>query len=514
MKLRLKGRIIKSGLRLHKRLTTQSRKKPIVLQEKALKNLLKKAADTDFGKNYGFEEILKEDNFIKAFQERVPIHDYDKIYNEWWHRLLDEEEDVVWPGKIRYFALSSGTSGSPSKYIPVSDQMQKAMSRASKFMFSHSIKLGLPPAFYGRHFLMMGSSTEFTHKGDLLIGDVSGINSSNVPFWFRSFYRPGRKIKKIKDWKSRIEAIAEKAKDWDICTISGIPSWVQLMMERVIEHNGVQNIHEIWPNFQVYVSGGIAFGPYKKRFEQLCGKPIMTLDTYYTSEGCIACQTRLDNEEMPMELILKNGIFFEFIPFDDAHFKNGLMIEGAKALTVEEVEEGVDYALVISSCSGAWRYLIGDTLKFTNKDTAEIKITGRTKHFLSITGEHLSVDNMNKGIEAMEELLDIVIPEFSVKGIKVDNHFEHHWYIGCDSDFDEQNFAQKLDAKLSELNDDYATERKENLLRYIKVHRLEEKTFFDWLESMGKVGGQSKFPRVMNDVQFENWKSFIKNYGK
>jgi len=514
MKLRLKGRIIKSGLRLHKRLTSQSRKKPIVLQERALKNLLKKAADTDFGKNYGFHEILKEDNIIKAFQERVPIHDYDKIYNEWWHRLLNEEESVVWPGKIRYFALSSGTSGSPSKYIPVSDQMLSAMSRASKFMFSHSIKLGLPPAFYGRHFLMMGSSTEFTQKGDLFIGDVSGINSSNVPFWFRSFYRPGRKIKKIKDWKSRIEAIAEKARDWDICTISGIPSWVQLMMERVIEHNGVQNIHEIWPNFQVYVSGGIAFGPYRKRFEQLCGKPIITLDTYYTSEGCLACQTNPDNERMPMELILRNGIFFEFVPFDDKHFLNGQLIEGAKALSVEEVDEGVDYALIISSCSGAWRYLIGDTVKFVNKAAAEIKITGRTKHFLSVTGEHLSVDNMNTGIEAMEQLYDIVIAEFSVKGIKVGNHFEHHWYIGCDATFNELEFAQKLDAKLSELNDDYATERKENLLKNIKVYRLEEKTFFDWMESKGKIGGQSKFPRVMTDTQFEDWKIFIENYGR
>jgi hypothetical protein len=514
MKLRLKGRIIKSGLRVHKRLTSQSRKKPIRFQENTLKKLLKKAIDTDFGKSYQFAEILKEDNIIKAFQEKVPIHDYDKIFNEWWHRLLNEEEDVVWQGKIRYFALSSGTSGSPSKYIPVSDQMLKAMSRASKFMFSQSIELGLPPAFYGRHFLMMGSSTEFTQKGDLFIGDVSGINSSNVPFWFRSFYRPGKKISKIKDWKSRIEAIAKKAKDWDICTVSGIPSWVQLMMERVIEYNGVENIHQIWPNFQVYVSGGIAFGPYRKRFEQLCAKPIITLDTYYTSEGCLACQTKLDNEQMPMELILKNGIFFEFVPFDDAHFQNGQLIEGAKALTVDEVEEDIDYAMIISSCSGAWRYLIGDTVKFLNKETAEIKITGRTKHFLSITGEHLSVDNMNKGIEAMEEEFDIVIPEFTVKGIKVGNHFEHHWFIGADSQFDEVEFGKKLDAILSGLNDDYATERKENLLRNILVQRIDEKIFYDWLESKGKVGGQSKFPRVMSDAQFEDWKLFLNNYGK
>ena len=514
MKLRLKGRIVKSGLRLHKRLSSQSKKKPIAHQERTLRRLLKKALDTDFGKTYGFSDILSAPDIITAFQEQVPIHDYDKIYNEWWHRLLNEEDDVVWPGKIRYFALSSGTAGGPSKYIPVSDQMLKAMSRTSKFMFSQTIKLGLSPAFYGRHFLMMGSSTEFSQKGSLFIGDVSGINSSNVPFWFRSFYRPGKKISKIKDWKSRIDAIAKKAKEWDICTISGIPSWVQLMLEKVIEYNQVDNIHDIWPNFQVYVSGGIAFGPYRKRFEQLCGKPIITLDSYYTSEGCLACQTRMDNEQMPMELVLKNGIFFEFVPFDDNHFQNGQILEGAKALAIDEVEEGVDYALVLSSCSGAWRYLIGDTIKFVNKERAEIKITGRTKHFLSITGEHLSVDNMNNGIEAMEAAFDIVIPEFTVKAIKVDNHFEHHWYIGCDTPFNVSDFEKKLDAKLAELNDDYATERKENLLKYISVHRVPENCFFAWLERKGKVGGQIKFPRVMTDSQFEDWKEFLQNYGR
>jgi hypothetical protein len=392
--------------------------------------------------------------------------------------------------------------------------MLKAMGRTSKFMFSQTIKLGLPPAFYGRHFLMMGSSTEFNQKGSLFIGDVSGINSSNVPFWFRSFYRPGKKITKIKDWNSRIEAIAKKAKEWDICTISGIPSWVQLMLERVIAYNQVENIHDIWPNFQVYVSGGIAFGPYRKRFEQLCAKPIITLDTYYTSEGCLACQTRLDNDQMPMELVLKNGIFFEFVPFNEQHFQNGQLLEGAKALAIDEVEEGVDYALVLSSCSGAWRYLIGDTVKFTDKEKAEIKITGRTKHFLSITGEHLSVDNMNKGIEAMEAEFDIVIPEFTVKAVKVENHFEHHWYIGCDKAFDEADLGEKLDAKLAILNDDYATERKENLLRFIRVYRVPENSFFDWLEKNGKYGGQVKFPRVMTDAQFEDWKVFLQHYGK
>ncbi len=514
MKLPISGRIIKRGLKLQRRLTSQSRKKPIGLQREALKTLLKKAEESAFGKHYEFSEILKSKDIIKAFQERVPIHDYDKIYDEWWFRLLEEEENIVWPGKIRYFALSSGTSGSPSKYIPVSDRMLSAMRRTSKFMFSHSTQLGLPTAFYGRQFLMLGSSTEFKRKGDLFIGDVSGINSSQVPNWFKSFYRPGKEISQIKDWNKRIEAIARKAKDWNICTISGIPSWVQLMLERVIEYNGAETIHDIWPNFQVYVSGGVAFGPYRKRFDQLTSKPIITLDTYYTSEGCLAVQTRMDNENMPMELVLRNGIFFEFVPFNEENFENGQIRPNAMVCTVDDVQEGIDYAILLSTCSGAWRYLLGDTIKFINKKRAEIKITGRTKHFLSITGEHLSVDNMTQGIEAMEKEYDISITEFSVKGLSVDNHFEHHWFIGSDMEFNENEFALKLDNVLSSLNDDYATERKDNLLKFIKVHRLNSSVFLDWLKSKGKIGGQSKFPRVMTDEQFKDWKKFIEEYGK
>lgn len=512
MRFSLGGRIIKGGLTLHRRIASQSKQKPCNLQVAALRQLLRKAEHTAFGKHYDFSRILQSSDIVKAFQEKVPIHDYDSIFNQWWCRLLEEEPNVVWPGKIRYFALSSGTSGSSSKYIPVSDDMLGAMRRTSQFMLSHSTQLGLPPAFYERQFLMLGSTTEFTQKGELLIGDVSGINSSKVPYWFRSFYRPGKEITKLKDWNSRIEAIAREAKEWDICTVSGIPSWVQLMMERVIAYNNVNNIHDIWPNFQVYVSGGVAFGPYRKRFEQLTGKPVITLDTYYTSEGCLACQTRFDNEQMPMELVLRNGIFFEFVPFNDRNFQNGQIMPEARALSISEVEEGVEYALLLSTCSGAWRYLLGDTVRFLDVKRAEIKITGRTKHFLSITGEHLSVDNMTAGIEAMEKAFDMVIPEFTVKALKVDNHFEHHWFVGCDSPIDAELFAQKLDAELCRLNDDYATERRENLLRFIRVFPLPSKTFLAWLESKGRIGGQIKFPRVMSDAQFVEWKEFIKKY--
>jgi hypothetical protein len=512
--LPLRGRLIKSGLRIHKRISTPLINSPQQLQLKTLKKLLRRAKETDFGKTYNFSKILESQDIIQAFRQNIPIHDYNSIYEKWWNRLYNEESNVVWPGKIKYFALSSGTSGSSSKYIPVSDAMLRAMRRTSQYMFSQSIKLGLSPSFYSREFLMLGSSTDFIQKGDLLIGDVSGINSSNIPTWFRSFYRPGFEISKIKDWHSRIDAIAKQAADWDICTISGIPSWVQLMLEKVIEHHKLDNIHDLWPNFEVYVSGGVAFGPYRKRFEQLTSKPIITLDTYYTSEGCLACQTRLDNENMPMELVLNNGVFFEFVPFNDDNFQDGNIKPDSKALFIEEVEEGVDYAVLLSTCSGAWRYLLGDTIKFIDKKRAEIKISGRTKQYLSICGEHLSVDNMNEAVENLEKELDLIIPEFTVKALKVNNHFEHHWYLSVDEEVDSEKIAGILDRKLFELNDDYATERKENLLQHIKIHTLPFEVFINWMADHGKMGGQAKFPRVMTDEKYQDWLNFIENYEK
>jgi hypothetical protein len=511
MELSLGGRIIKTGLKIYKRRNSQQKKSLDEMQEETLRKLLTKASKTEFGHFYQFEEILNADDFVAEFQRRVPIHDYSSMYAGWWHRLLNEEEHIVWPGKIKYFALSSGTTGAPSKFIPVSREMLSAMKKTSQFMFSHSTNLGLPAAFYGRKFLMLSSTTDFVKKGDLYIGDVSGINTSRMPYWLRTFYRPGKKITKIRDWNDRIEAIASQAKNWDICTIAGIPSWVQLMLERVISYHQVSDIHEIWPNFQVYVSGGVNFGPYRKRFEQLCSKPIITLDTYYSSEGCLACQTRLDNEGMPMELVLQNGVFFEFIPFHEGNFNQGNLKKEAKAVSIENVLEGEEYALILSSCSGAWRYLIGDTIKFVNVERAEIKITGRTKQFLSICGEHLSLDNMCQAIEMLEKEFDLIITEFTVKALKIENHFEHHWYLGVEKIIDSDRITLRLDRILSGLNDDYATERKDNLLKKIQVHLLDQHLFLKWMEKKGKLGGQAKFPKVMTDEQFQDWLQFIKN---
>lgn len=338
------------------------------------------------------------------------------------------------------------------------------------------------------------------------MGDLSGINASKVPMWLRPYYKPGVEISRINDWNQRIEEIAKQAADWDIGAIVGIPAWLQLMMEKIIEYHNLDHIHQIWPNLQVCVHGGVAFEPYKKGFEKILGRPLIYMDTYLASEGFLAYQSRPETNSM--KLLLNNRIFFEFVPFNKDNFDSNNQIKAnPEVLTVEEVEEGIDYALLISTCSGAWRYLIGDTIRFTNKEEMEIVITGRTKHFLSICGEHLSIENMNTGMRAVEEQLDINIREFTVAAVEDGNFFAHQWYIGCEPQADATVVKKILDEQLKSINADYSTERSEVLGMEVEI--LPFQLFYDWQGQRGKMGGQNKFPRVMKPELFKEWQAFV-----
>ncbi len=501
------GTLVKRAMQLNKKMNTQ-RHAPIHYQEKILKRLLKKAVNTEFGQHYRFDEIVKSQDTIAAFQHEVPIHDYNKIHNEWWHRTLNSEENVCWPGKIKYFALSSGTTGSPSKYIPVTADMLRSIRRAGVRMFYNTTQFNFDTSFYEKHMMMLGGSTNLQRGEGFFAGDLSGINTGRLPMWVRHFYKPGTKISGLNDWDQRINLIAKEAPQWDIGIVAGVPSWIQLMMERVIEYNKLENIHEIWPNFQVYVSGGVAFEPYKKGFKKLLGKEIHYMDTYLASEGFIAMQSRLD--EPGMELVTDNGLFFEFIPFNDKNFNaEGDLIDKPEALTIDQVVPNTDYALLLTTCSGTWRYLIGDTVRFTNVEHGEIVITGRTKHFLSICGEHLSVGNMNDAVQLVEQDLNISIREFTVSGIELDDgKFAHKWYIGCEPYLPAEQVKPILDKHLCELNDDYKTERKSVL--GLEVETISPQLFYRWFESRGKMGGQNKVPRVMKKGLFAEWENFVK----
>jgi hypothetical protein len=483
---------------------------PFRSQMRVLKKLLRRARYTAFGQKFGFEQILESKRVRQQFQERVPVYNYNKIYNDWWHKSLEGELDICWPGKIKFFALSSGTSESASKYIPVTNDLLKGnkviMIKQLISLFNYK---DVPLTSIGKGWLTLGGSTDLQKGPGYYAGDLSGITAKKAPFWFQPFYKPGKKIAKEKDWNKKLKEIVEKAPNWDIGFIVGVPAWIQMCIEMVIERYQLNNIHEIWPNLAFFVHGGVSFEPYKHGFEKLLGKPISYIETYLASEGFLAWQDKQNSKGM--RLSFNQHIFFEFVPFDEKNFDaNGEMIAQPETRMIHEVEEGKDYAILISTVAGAWRYLIGDTVRFVDKENAEIIITGRTKHFLSLVGEHLSVDNMNKAIQLVGEELNISIPEYCVAGIPSDRFFGHHWFVACNEAVDEQLLMKKIDEKLIQLNDDYAVERK-SALKEVRLSLLSEKTFLAFLESKGKVGGQHKFPRVLKGDILKDWMLFISN---
>ena len=482
---------------------------PRRLQIKALKKLLKKARYTEFGQQFRFDEILMTKQPGKRFQQLVPVFDYNKLYNSFWHKTLEGIPDVCWPGRIKYFALSSGTSESASKYIPVTKDLINSnllTSRRQLFTLAgyHDVNFSALP----KGWLLLGGSTTLQKGPTYYAGDLSGIQQKNIPFWFQRLYKPGKKIAREKDWAKKIEEIVEKAPEWDIGFIVGVPAWLQLCLEKIIERYDLKNIHELWPHLSFYVHGGVAMEPYKKGFQKLLGKPITYIETYLASEGFLAYQNRQHTNGM--RLAINNNIFFELVPFDENNFDSeGNMVENPEALMIHEVEADKDYALLISTNAGAWRYLIGDTVRFVDLERSEIIITGRTKHFLSMVGEHLSVDNMNRAIELASGEFNICIPEFTVAGVPHDNFFAHKWYLACNDKVDEIELARFIDDKIKELNDDYEVERR-HALKEISVEVLPQKTFMAFMESKGKIGGQHKFPRVLKGKMLQDWQQFLK----
>lgn len=504
------GSIIKAAIEL-KGLNLREERNftdPLAQQERVLRKLLSRAKETSFGEFYGFHGLLKEKDLIRAFQETVPVHDYNAIFRRWWYRLLQGEAYVTWPARVKYFALSSGTSEASSKQIPVTADMLKAIKKVSIRQIFSLARYEFPRDFYEKGILMLGGSTHLQYNGTFYEGDLSGITTGNIPFWFQHFYKPGKRISKERDWNTKLDEIVRKAPEWDIGVIVGVPAWLQILLERVIARYNLKHIHEIWPNLSIYVHGGVSFGPYVKGFEKLLGKPLTYIETYLASEGFIAYQSRPNTHSM--QLVVDNGIFFEFVPFNGKNFDfNGNLVEKPEALTINQVEENTEYALLLSSCSGAWRYLIGDTVKFTSLARNELVITGRTKHFINLCGEHLSQENMNRAVQMLEEQLDVDIREFTMTGIKYESMFAHKWYLGTDHQIDPERARNIIDNSLKVLNDDYRVERIA-AIRDVIVKVLPSQVFYDWMQEQGKVGAQNKFPRVLKDEQHLKWESFLK----
>lgn len=501
------GNVIKQAIDLRRQFVSDG-KNAVELQQKQLRELLTDARDTAFGKFYGFEDILESDNMVAGFQKAVPLHDYDQMFSRWWSQSLSKK-DITWPGIPHYFARTSGTTGKEPKRIPVTEDMVNSIRRVGISQLTSISDFDLPAEFFEKQVLMLGSSTTLMQVDGHEEGEISGISASNIPTWFGSIYKPGPEISGISDWDERVQRIAEEAPNWDIGAISGIPSWILLMLRKIIKHNNLKNIHEIWPELRVYTPGGVAFEPFKPSFNEVFGKEVIYMDTYLASEGFFAYNCRPGTSAM--KLAVEHGIFFEFIPFDERGFDEaGELLENPEVLTLADVDTETNYAMVVSTCAGTWRYMIGDTVKFTNVKEYEIKITGRTKYFLNVVGSQLSENKMNEAIQNVEEEMGLAVEEFTIACVKDEKgDYYHEWVLGTESGKgDDEAVARQIDAFLKDTAKNYAVARSKTL-EGVKVYILPTSKFHEWHEQKRKKGGQIKTQKVMVEEDFLKFRDFV-----
>lgn len=474
------------------------------IQQRTLFKLVKKAKSTAFGTAHGFKELSRNKDLVSEFKARVPITKYEQFHTNWLHLAIKGKKDIIWPGRINYFALSSGTSAGASKKIPVSESMLRKFHKTTIQQVAGLYEFQLPASFYESNALIVGGSTDLQKIGKSYHGDLSGILAKNKSFVLTPFTKPSARIAKMKDWNEKVEAIIQQAPSWDIGVIAGVPSWVSQLLERIIERYELSTIHDIWPNLRVYCHGGIFLKPYKQKLDQLFGRPMVYQNTYLASEGYFAYQR--DFLKGGMQLMLSNGVFYEFV--EEQHFDrlSSDNLEGIPTLTIEQVEERTPYALVISTCSGLWRYSLGDTVEFTDVASRTIKITGRISFHLSDHGEHLSDSNLIDAIELLSKDEDVSIEEFTVYSNKQEKR--QYWYIGANKLINESKASKEIDEALKQLNDDYETVRK-HILKSPKVRVLPTRVFYEFMEKCGRMGGQNKFPHVLTKEQNQLWLNHV-----
>lgn len=504
--MNLIGALVQQSIKLGK--TPEYPTDPTGNQEEQLRKLLLKARKTAFGRHHNFDQILQHYDIVKSFASAVPLTDYDTFYQKWWRLALADEPDVTWPGKIPFFALSSGTSGASSKYIPVTSDMLREMKKVSRRMFFDLAKYHLPARQFTRQMLMVGSGTTLRAEGKHLTGDLSGILGLNRPVWLEPYYRPGRHITGLPEWRDRIEAIANEAPQWNIGFAVSNPMWLQLIFERMLEKHNLQSVHDIWPDFNLLVHGGVFFEPYRQGLEQLFSKKVHYIDSYMASEGFFAYQNHPHDRDL--QLVTDGGIYYEFVPFTPENFdEEGNLTPEAKALPLHKIEKNQHYALLISTPAGAWRYLLGDTIQFTNTERLTFRISGRTKQFLSVCGEHLSLDNINEAVRRADLSLNAGVREFVAGGIRHGSGWAHRWWFSAaNASVSAEMLMNAVDAQLKLLNDDYAVER-EYALKTVAATIIPNEVFLQWLHRKGKFNGQAKIPRVMKGEVLEDWANFV-----
>ncbi|MCA0933483.1 GH3 auxin-responsive promoter family protein [Lutimonas saemankumensis] len=468
---------------------------PVEVQNEVLYELLSEAKHTLYGKKYGFEDIKS----YRSFAKTVPIRQYESI-EPFIGRIRKGEQNVFWPSKIHWFAKSSGTTNAKSKFIPVSDEaIDDCHMKAGKDMLCLFINNNEDTEIFKGKGLRLGGSSAIYEDNDTYFGDLSAIIIENMPFWADFSSAPSQKTALMSEWETKMDAIIKETIPENITSLSGVPSWMLVLLNRVLEVTGKNNILEVWPNLEVYFHGGVNFKPYKEQYQKLIPKKdFRYYETYNASEGFFAIQDRNNSDELL--LMLDYGIFYEFIPMDQ--YKG----EDSIAIPLEQVEKDVNYAMVITTNSGLWRYLIGDTVKFTDTNPYRIKITGRTKHFINVFGEELVVENAEDALEVACRNYDAVVNEFTVAPIFMDGEKSggHEWLIEFQKVPDDtEGFITCLDETLKSLNSDYEAKRYLDMtIKRPVVHCAPSGLFYQWLKNNGKLGGQHKVPRLSNSRNY------------
>lgn len=472
------------------------KKFPYDAQREVLFNLVDKAKNTEFGEKYGFKSI----NSVEKFQERLPVQTYEDI-KPYVDRLLKGEQNILWPTEIKWFAKSSGTTNDKSKFIPVSKEtLEDTHFRGGKDILAiYTNSYPETGIFTGKGLTLGGSHQINKINNESFYGDLSAILIENLPFWTYFIKTPSQEIALLSEWEEKMEKIANATLKENVTNIAGVPSWMLVLIRYILDKTGKNNLLEIWPNLELFTHGGVNFGPYREQYQKLIPTSKMNyLETYNASEGFFAIQDSPDNNEML--LMLDYGIFYEFIPTEELDKPN------PKIVHIDDVERNKNYAIVISTNSGLWRYLIGDTVIFTSIYPHKIKISGRTKHFINAFGEEVIVDNAEKALKEACDQTGAQIKDYTAAPIfmQEDKKGGHHWLIEFDKMPDNiEKFIHILDISLQKVNSDYEAKRyKDITLDKPLVTIAKQNLFYKWLKSKGKIGGQNKVPRLANNRQY------------
>lgn len=471
-------------------------KYPHDVQDEVFRNLIAAARNTQWGKQHNYGEIFNQEQFKK----QVPIQTYDSL-KPYIERMMAGEQNVLWNTEVSWFAKSSGTTNDRSKFIPVSaESLEDCHFKGGKDMLSIYCNNRPDSMIFTGKSLAMGGSHQVNQLNEsILYGDLSAVLIKNLPAWAEFYRTPDQSITLMDNYEEKIEKMARATLNVNVTSISGVPTWTIVLAKRMLELTGKDNLLEVWPNLELYIHGAVKFTPYREQFRQLIPSASMYyLETYNASEGFFGIQDLSDSDEML--LMLDYGIFYEFIPVED------LDQENPPTVGLSEVKLHKNYALVISTNGGLWRYMIGDTIRFTSLSPYRIQITGRTKHFINAFGEELIIDNAEKALTIACEQTQAIISDYTAGPIYFHGNEAggHEWIIEFDkAPYDLQQFIDVLDNTLREVNSDYDAKRyKDMALRRPKVHLAPKGTFYNWLRSKGKLGGQHKVPRLANERQY------------